>query len=1334
MVCMQKYLGRKWVTGILLLGVLSFLLGIMATGWPSDVAATATNLPLRINVGSLSNYVTEEGIVYQADQAWSSANGFGYIGGYRYVGAEGHPMGGTEEMGLYNEQRRQWTEYRVSDLPVGDYLVTMHFGELVSHGPGYTRFDVVAENINQLRNFDPLLIVDHPRYALVYRFGVRVTDGTLNILSNRQVGEPHLAALEVAVHDPNSAVPNSVSELEILPSYGANLLNWADMPLADLAGYHVYRSGSPQGEPYTLLTAKPTVLSRYEDYDVTINKTYYYRVAAVDVDGREGALSAPMGSAAWSWERSTLPVIELVVAPEDMHFLYGNLETDDELQATLVYDGFTYPVGVRFRGNRRTYAKKSWKVKFENASPFPNVTELNLRSEFVDRGLVRSALSTDVMERMGVEPVGAEYVVLKVNGRYWGVYNNYEQPDENYLARTGRNPEATLYKSFWEMFVWQDDLEDYAGWYEKKSNPHTGFDDIISLVEFVNLATDDEFVEELPYLLDLDAYLNYYTAMAITSNADFTRHNVYFIHDLETGMWEIVPFDVDLSWGLTNNFDTEVYSQYPINIGAEGSSPMVIGGSNLLVTRLLEQPVFRQAYCQRLGEALTVTFNEAEMTALIDAELNRVTVAAERDWRKYGWDNQQFFLESRQQLYAFAQERRAYLQAEMGHYCAEPQPMVRINEVLVMNEGVGCDPAESEGGCFEPWIEIYNEGLNPVELGGMYISNDPNNPRQHRINGSLVVPPLATQLLWADGDVGQGNTHLSFGLAGSGSVGLYLADGVTLVDQLAYDETGVNISVGREGRRAVRAFRVPTPGWRNVLVGPQIAEVDYKPFYPQAGDEVTITVTITDDSQLVDLGLYVQMGLGVFEEETLLPIGNHRYQLRLTAPISGTRVQFYVEAWDDDGNVSRWPAEAPDEAARFVVAYERPNLVINEFMADNGGSLSDPHEPGDAPDWIELYNPGPHTVSLEGMSLSDNLDNPFQHRFGEEISVLPGSYFLLYADQDFDQGWQHVSVRLDADGEDVALFDTVWGGYELIDGYEYGDLEPDESWVRCPNYSGTWEKTYLTTPGQFNQHCGTNAPRVTSLEHEPLFPAAGESVTFWTSSTDTQSGWQVWAYYRTAPNVPFFRAPMNRMSGRHRFVLPAQAAGTVVEYYVVATDGEGFEVSYPAEAPRYVQRFVVGFADPQVRLHEIVGDTRMVYEDPAEAGEYPDWIELHNSGDEPLSLAGFSLTDNWVEPMKSPLDPSLVIPAGGYLRLWADDDVEQGVDHLNFKLSKYGASVALYADNGRVLVDRIELGRFIFNVSWGREGAEGPWRLQTCMTPAADNGCPALYLPMVIAP
>jgi len=63
-------------------------------------------------------------------------------------------------------------------------------------------------------------------------------------------------------------------------------------------------------------------------------------------------------------------------------------------------------------------------------------------------------------------------------------------------------------------------------------------------------------------------------------------------------------------------------------------------------------------------------------------------------------------------------------------------------------------------------------------------------------------------------------------------------------------------------------------------------------------------------------------------------------------------------------------------------------LVINEFMADNKGTLEDPYEPGEYPDWIELYNASDQALILNGMYLTDDANEPTQWQIPPEIIGL----------------------------------------------------------------------------------------------------------------------------------------------------------------------------------------------------------------------------------------------------------------------------------------------------------------------------------------------------------
>lgn len=51
-------------------------------------------------------------------------------------------------------------------------------------------------------------------------------------------------------------------------------------------------------------------------------------------------------------------------------------------------------------------------------------------------------------------------------------------------------------------------------------------------------------------------------------------------------------------------------------------------------------------------------------------------------------------------------------------------------------------------------------------------------------------------------------------------------------------------------------------------------------------------------------------------------------------------------------------------------------LVINELMADNETTIEDPSEAGEYADWIELYNASDSPITLNGMYLTDDVNDP----------------------------------------------------------------------------------------------------------------------------------------------------------------------------------------------------------------------------------------------------------------------------------------------------------------------------------------------------------------------
>jgi len=144
-----------------------------------------------------------------------------------------------------------------------------------------------------------------------------------------------------------------------------------------------------------------------------------------------------------------------------------------------------------------------------------------------------------------------------------------------------------------------------------------------------------------------------------------------------------------------------------------------------------------------------------------------------------------------------------------------------INEVMASNGGTVQDPQ----GEYEDWIEIYNFGREPIDVGGMYLTDDLDEPRRWRFPEDrpelTTIEPDGLLLVWADNDVNDEGLHAGFALDAAGDeVGLFDRDGKRLIDSVEFGDQTTGISYGRfpDGEDQWYSMLVPTPWWKNIHV------------------------------------------------------------------------------------------------------------------------------------------------------------------------------------------------------------------------------------------------------------------------------------------------------------------------------------------------------------------------------------------------------------------------------------------------------------------------------------------------------------------------------------
>ncbi len=108
----------------------------------------------------------------------------------------------------------------------------------------------------------------------------------------------------------------------------------------------------------------------------------------------------------------------------------------------------------------------------------------------------------------------------------------------------------------------------------------------------------------------------------------------------------------------------------------------------------------------------------------------------------------------------------------------------------------------------------------------------------------------------------------------------------------------------------------------------------------------------------------------------------------------------------------------------------------------------------------------------------------------------------------------------------------------------------------------------------------------------------------------------------------------------------------------------------------------------EVRINEIMTSSSKGVTDPS--GDYCDWIELFNNSSGAVDIGGCYLSDNSAQLQKWQFPSPVMIPAKGYLLVYANDsDLTSpvaGPFQTNFNLSKSGEYLALVAPDGMTIL------------------------------------------------
>jgi hypothetical protein len=170
------------------------------------------------------------------------------------------------------------------------------------------------------------------------------------------------------------------------------------------------------------------------------------------------------------------------------------------------------------------------------------------------------------------------------------------------------------------------------------------------------------------------------------------------------------------------------------------------------------------------------------------------------------------------------------------------------------------------------------------------------------------------------------------------------------------------------------------------------------------------------------------------------------------------------------GNSSMFTPTLPNSVRTTLPAF--PRIWLNEVLPNNTVGLTDRF--GDRDPWVEIYNGGNVSVSLNGYYLANNYSNLTQWAFPAATSINPGQFLLVWLDGEPGESIPselHTSFRIYASTGSVALVRLSNSIPRIIDHINYNVASAGRSYGDYPDGNVSGRRTFsIITPG------GTNDP------------------------------------------------------------------------------------------------------------------------------------------------------------------------------------------------------------------------------------------------------------------
>ncbi len=352
----------------------------------------------------------------------------------------------------------------------------------------------------------------------------------------------------------------------------------------------------------------------------------------------DGRISEPVTASYLVGMETSLPVLSLVVAPDDLwgeQGIYKNYEMSGEAwerpSVVSLFDengrlAFTEAAGVRLHGQAsRLFDKKSFRLYFRDVyghrrlnyplfagNPVTSFDDLVVHSGGQDSSassvnwtLLRTQLMSHLAREVDAYSTYNQPVLLFLNGDLWGVYNLRERMDETFFHDHYGLQGVEIVDS---LFRNEDRTEAAYDWR--------------ALGDFAaaNDLSDPEKYAIVASQVDVDNMIDHYILQMYAANTDWPHNNErVFRTDDALGRWHWALWDVDYAFGLSPS--SAVGVDMVTWLMAPDRPEVEFYGR--LFRAMMDNPAFRNQFLVRSADLLNTTLQPDNVQAKID------TLAAE---------------------------------------------------------------------------------------------------------------------------------------------------------------------------------------------------------------------------------------------------------------------------------------------------------------------------------------------------------------------------------------------------------------------------------------------------------------------------------------------------------------------------------------------------------------------------------------------------------------------------------------------------------------------------------------------------------------------------------